>query len=266
MKKTLFFLLLFAIHFSFAQEDNYYPLSLDWNAFQTGKTYFAFGHNVKLRKGPSTDDEVITLIAIGGQVEILKARDETFHIDGYDSRWYQVKVGEKTGYVVGALLAMQGIEVANQRFLFTKNQGGLVVRAIIGAGTYTELTMATRGNVAGVKVYGNRGLSGVKHVLYIDYQGNCCGCEMGGSYLFYDGKQLFHAIDALASGDIDFVEEVIIIFPADNKDLASNKIIYRRRDVEIKEEATNWQVEQITSRELEWRDGKFFPEDFRKNR
>lgn len=263
MKNILFLFLFCTAHFIFAQQDSYKSLQRNIDAFQEDSTYFIFGHNVKLREGASTDDEVVTLLAIGEQIEVLERTKETFHISGYDSHWFKVKSGEKMGYVVGALLAIQGIEIDNQRFLFNRNLEGLVIRALQKANTYVEQKIELHGSVAGVQAFGNRGLEGIKHVIYLDYQGECCGCEMGGSYFFYDGKRLIHAIDKFSSGDIGFSDSENIIFPADKKGLPSNKIIFQSNSSEVVDEVTNWEESHSTSRELVWRDGKFHPEDFR---
>lgn len=236
------------------------------DAFEQGKSYFVFGHNVKLRKGPSTDDEVIKLLAIGDEVEIIEKQEVMFQIDGYEANWFEVKSGDKSGFVVGALLAEQGFSFQEQRFLVNKGFDGLYIRAMQREGKYTELKFNPNGWVVGIQASDNKGLKGIRHILYIDYQGECCGCEMGGSYIFYDGNRLIHAIDVSASGDGGYVDEESIIFPAEKEGLAPNKIIFQSRSSEVIDEDTNWEETHTISRELEWEEGEFYPKDFRKGR
>jgi len=264
MKNILLTLLLFSTTALFAQQDKSYNLPYQMDYFEDGKDYYVFGHNVKLRKGPSTDEEVVMLLSIGDQVEIVDKQDVLYKIGGYEANWFEVKSGNKTGFVVGALLAEQGLDFEGQRFLFNKTNTGISIRALQDKGAYSELKFEPRGSATSVRPYDNRGLAGIKNILYIDYQGECCGCEMGGSYIFYDGKKLIDAIDVLASGDGGYYEEESVTFPAEKEGLSSNKVIFHNRSGEVMDEDTNWEIETISKRELTWEGDAFYPENFRR--
>ena len=263
---SLFLILLLNFNLLLAQKINFLYQEI---TFEPGVSLFVFGNNTKLRQSPATDSEVIELLKIGESIEILANTENTFLFNGFESPWYKIKHGDNIGYVVGGLLANTAIMADGQQFLFNfkraENQDYLLTRAIQPNHEYVELiTELSHLNIS-VEAMGDKGLSDIKNVIYLNYWSESCGMEGGGHYLFYDGKNLHDAMHLkhIGDGGIYYIIEELI-FPDDTTGI-DDRLIYTMESEKVIDEDTNWKIGKSMSREIEWKDGKIYPEDFRKN-
>ncbi len=267
MNKLFLTIALWGFSFLFAQQDNFfYPERM---GFSKGQKVSVFGDNTKLRQAPGTEAEVVALLKIGQQVEVLEGTEKTFSFNGFDSPWYQVKAGDKTGYVVGGLLAMWTESVGERRFLFNYKKSGddfsLLIRVLEYDGEYLQKEVKLDHPNISLHAYDHKGLSGIQNIVLIDYSAEACGMEGGGAYLFYDGTGLHEAmsVSVIGDGGVYYLHEKLI-FPEDSVGLERNKIIFQMDEEEVRDEESNWVERHFMTIELKWQNGKIFPEDFRK--
>ena len=258
------FLLLFAVTSSYSvysQNDLYHS---PYKLLEKDKVYHLFGDNVKFRKLPKLDSEVISVLRIGDEVKIIGKSDEFISYNGIDYPFYKVKYEGQEGFISGGLISVDHKKNNNINFVFSlrkeNDQYKILIRAFDSIDLqYTEFMESLVTNDFQLKLSGNKGISGIDNILYLDYIAEACGVQGGGIYYFIIGKELkkvFEISQISDAGVFWYSEE--LLFPTDEggKDDA---IIYRSESGSYKDEATNWTEIVTVNRELKYKDGEILP-------
>jgi len=276
MKKLAILTFLYYLFFPtlLAQEiDNFFT---EWELdFKKESSQYLFGNNVKLRDAPNFKSELIELVTIDKKVKILEKTEAKDIFKGVEHPWYKVQVGNKTGYILGALIAHHKISTSENKvdFYFHINPEYKDKSFSIGIKAYKgkELLNAFDFNPIGhrfsFKVSGNRGIHEISNIVMIDYISEACGVEGGITYLFWDNEQFIHVADLTQMGDGGVLHEhQEFIFPGDpeGRNNGKSEIIFKAEMGHEINEETQWYITNSQSRILKWdsRKKKIIPEDF----
>lgn len=117
------------------------------------------GNAVRLRKEPSTDSKIITLLEKGKKVEILSKEND----------WYKVKVNDETGYVSGSLIknVTEDVIVATTPKaeepkatpVATPTESSVKILAVIGSTVNLRKEPSTESTILGKVVEGDNVIS-----------------------------------------------------------------------------------------------------------
>jgi len=258
--RKLIILLLFATGFSYAQETVYHNPRID---LKNGEYYYLFGNDVKFRKLPNTNSEVIELLKIGTEIEIIDKSQETLVYNGIESPFYKVKFKNEIGYILGGLISIEKREINNSQYFFAfkkiQDNYSLIIRHLTKNSELKEIESELETHEFSVELYNNRGIEGIENVLFINYIAEACGIDGGGIYFFRtknEIKKVFE-IEEISDGGIYWFSETLI-FPNDKKGV-SGKIVYKKEAGVYEDEETNWIEITKTSRELKWENEKIVP-------
>lgn len=225
--------------------------------------YYMFGNNVKLRKQPNSNSEVLDLLKIGTRIKIIEKSKEVLVYNGIKSPFYKVQHNEKTGYVLGNLISLEKKESNNLKYVFTLKKETdtyfIIIRCIKNDFTFTEKQVKIATINFSIELLENNGIDGVKNILFINYLAEACGVDGGGIYFFEtenDLKKVFEIYQMSEAGAFWVWEE--LVFP-NEKDGVKGKILYKKETGQYKDEETNWIESNKTSRELVWKDGEITP-------
>ena len=259
MTKILILLLL-TTSFVFGQEVKYHSPSTD---LENSQSYYLFGDNVKFRKSPNTKSEVLELLKIGTEVQVLKQTVNTLIYNGIESPFYQVKFNNQIGYILGGLLSLEKKESNNFQFLFSfkrENENySLITRMVNEKKQITEVITPLNTTYFSIDIQNNKGIKEIDNILFINYLAEACGVDGGGIYYFQSKNKLKKVLEIaqISEAGLFWVSEELI-FPED-EDGVKGKIVYKKEIGNYKDDRTNWVEVNTTSRELEWKDGDFFP-------
>lgn len=256
----LIIILLFTSSIVFSQETNYHHPDLD---LKNGEYYYLFGSDVKFRKLPDTDSEVIQLLQIGTKIQIIDKSNETKNYNGIESPFYKVKFNNEVGYILGGLISLEKLEKNNSKYLFAYKKDeenySVIIRYLNENMELKETASELRTVEFSIDLFDNKGIEGVKNILFINYLAEACGVDGGGIYYFQLGndlKKVFEITQVSEAGIYWLMED--LIFPTDEKGI-KGKILYKKELGNYKDEETNWvEINQI-SRELEWKNGEISP-------
>lgn len=239
--------------------------------FEKGSTEYLYGDNVVFRSKPSSSSDALDTLFIGSEVEIVQKMDETSSLNGLDWNWYKVKVGRKTGYILGGLIALD--RVLHDDVVFLVTLAGIEQKS--NDYTYTEYRARTRVLRADseyyghesklnnesfyVEAFGNKGLEGIDNMLRIHLFAEACGVDGGQIYLFNTGDRLVEAANLSSIGDggiFWFIES--LTFPDDERGY-SGAVIYEREHGEAMDEEGDWTKATTHRLVLKWEDDHFTP-------
>ncbi len=187
MKKII--LLLFVLPL-LSLGQSYYSLQ---NEPATGDVYYTFGDNVNLRKAPNSSSEVVGMLPINTRVTVMEVAKNTIDVSGgLEMPWFKIGTKEMViGYVASGLLALNSEKLKDgSSLLYTyRKQGdktGLSYRKTKNEGGYIDLGFQDLLTTEiQVKVMNNQGLSGIDHLVQVDYTAEACGVEGGYSLYSY---------------------------------------------------------------------------------
>ena len=266
MKKIIsIYILLFSTYLVLGQNYNYHNPNLD---LKNGQKYFLFGDNVKFRKLPEKNSDVIDLLKIGTEIEIIEKSDNPINHNGLESFFYKVKHNRKFGYILGGLISLERVKSNKTDYFFTfkkdNNDYYLLIRYLDDNLKIVDLITELRTIEFTIDLYDNKGIEGIKNILYINYLAEACGVNGGGIFYFQldnELKKVFEITQVVDGGVYWFNEE--LIFPTDENGV-KNKIVYIKEYGEYLDEDTNWYETKKVSRELEWKKGEILPRIDRK--
>ena len=75
-----------------------------FSEFEPGVTLYVATANANLRGGPSLSDAVLDTLPLGAEVAIRGVVSEASVVGERVDRWYEVEVGDRTGYLFGSTL------------------------------------------------------------------------------------------------------------------------------------------------------------------
>ncbi|WP_194851703.1 SH3 domain-containing protein [Nonlabens antarcticus] len=181
MKSILFFIFILPI-LIIAQP--YHSLN---NEPSKGDVYYTFGDNVNLRKAPDSGSEIVGNLPINTRVTVLEVATNKIDVSGgLELPWF--KIGTKDmiiGYIASGLLALNSDNLKDgSSLLYTyRMEGektGLSYRKAHKQGGYTDLGFQELlTSEIQVKLMNSQGLSGIDHLVRVDYTAEACGVEGG---------------------------------------------------------------------------------------
>ncbi|SDY07155.1 SH3 domain-containing protein [Lutibacter oricola] len=263
MKKIILILtLILTFQTIFSQSETRY-VSRNFN-FQSNQTEYLFADNVKFRENPNLDSKIIDLLSIDSQIKIIEKTEKTLDFDGVKSNWYKIKVDNKIGFVLGALISVYNLEVENTKFKFQiksneKNDIYLKVR-VISNNRFEQFEYKLIGEEFSIDLRDNQNLNNLDNMIIVDYLAEACGVENGKTYIFWNNEKLYHIADlsSMADGGM-YSYSSYFIFPKSINGI-KDKIIYKRETETMEDEETNWRKESIETRELIWNGEKLIPD------
>lgn len=265
MKIHLTFLISFLLLNSVSgQSDTRYLSS--YFKFTPGSTEHIFANDVKFRKGPDTNSDVIGLLKIGSKIKIIEQSELTQEFDGIEYNWYEIDFNGKTGYVLGALISMRNLTTADNRNLYFQIKSdddgriAIKIRHKLNETEYKESTFGLIGNEFSIDLLNNNGLRNIKNIIAINYLSEACGVEGGVSYIFWDGSNLKHIanLSSISEAGMFYYEEKFV-FP-NQPEGVENKLVYEVERGTIEDEATNWVKTYKEKREYVWTGRELVPE------
>ena len=247
MKNTLFLLFLLFAAPVFSQEEGEEPADKVPYSFYEGQVVYLLADSIHVRAEPSSSSASVTRLAIGTKLTILSETDVITKLNGIYMPWYYVQFnGKKKGYVWGGKIARTSFRsYANNSYAF---HFGLEK---IAEGDYDDVfyqirvekdnkevqRLSFQGFGLGYKEHsctnsGNRGITTLDDVIYVDASAEYCG-DGGGSLVFFRSggkltmvKQLWDMMDA------PMFTSNYFIFPSDMEG-EKGKIILHEEDGEI---------------------------------
>ena len=257
LMKFKVFLCLFLFSFSafYAQEDVVKLLHRN-PEFKNNQNAFLFADKVKLRQEPNTGSTVLELLSIASEITVLEKSPTTFLFNGLDWNWYKVKYQNKTGYIVGGLIALDKQTVASTTYLVTLKKKGeedlILIRMLDENKQYIEYEGDYHTDHAfSITALKNKGVPNVKNILYVDYHAEACGVNGGGYYLFNNGERLTKAVDLYSMSEAGlFSVTESVVFPEDAKGV-KNKITLVREHTTTDEDSQKTET-SIASKAYAW--------------
>lgn len=224
MKYVVLFMFLLWTAISDAQPENSH-----WNGQQLelGKTYYTFADNLTLRAKPDANGDKIALLPVNTAVTIEAISKSVITVNGIALPWVQVTANGKKGYLASGLISLARLPFNNDSHLLyirvnsnTRDEYAQQISfRLAGNNTYRELGTFDLQNLSfAVNVYDNRGLTGIDHVIQVDYLAESCGEEGGLSYFTFSTKTGdFNSLGYFSSvGDADVYHKFEeLIFPSD---------------------------------------------------
>jgi len=266
---SLFSLLIIGLS-AFAQYEDQRIVS-SYYEFEEGSTELLYGDNVVFRSGPSSSSKAIDTLEIATEIKIIQKSDEKAKMNGLEWNWYKVKIGRKTGYILGGLIALDHIRRDDVLFLVTmaginRNSDDyeyvdykVRTRMIRADGEYYGHESDLNTNAFYIEASNNRGLDGVYNILCINLFAEACGVDGGKIYLFDSGERLIEALQLVSVSDAGafwYTEEVI--FPDDEHGW-DGIVRYEREQGEYLNDELYWTKATIHTLNLKWEGDHFTP-------
>lgn len=261
--RLIFIISFFILNTISAQSETRYLSS--YFKFSPGNTEQIFANDVKFRKGPDTNSDVIDLLKIGTRIKIIEQSELTQEFDGIESNWYKIEFNGKTGYVLGALISMRSlttIDNKNLHFQIKSDENGRIsvkIRHAFNETEYKENTFGLIGYEFSIDLLNNNGLQNVKNIIAINYLSEACGVEGGVSYIFWDGSNLKHIADLSSISEAGmFYYQEKFVFP-NQPEGVKDKLVYEVERGTIEDEETNWVKTYKEKREYAWTGTEMVP-------
>lgn len=270
LTRSLGIFALFVLPFSTSAQYNGQRVVSSYYEFEEGSKEYLYGDKVTLRENPNSAAKALDTLAIGSEVVIVRKTEERSSVNGLDWNWYKVKVGRKTGYILGGLIALDRVTYENITYLVTvagvENSSDdwsyvdykVRTRVLQVNGEFYGHEAKLNTNSFYIEAFDDRGLSGIDNMLVINLFAEACGVDGGQVYLFNDGAHLFTGITLSHVSEAGlFWYEERIVFPNDEKGYGN--ILYAREQGEYMDDEMNWSKSTTHSLNLEWKDGRFSP-------
>ncbi len=253
-----------------AQYDNQRLVGSNYE-FEEGSTEYLYADNVVFRSKPSSSSAAIDTLSIGLDIQIVQKMDEKTAFNGLDWNWYKVKVGQKTGYILGGLIALDqiryddvvylvtvaGIEHTKDGYAYTEYR--VRSRAIRADGEFYGHESKLNTDRFYIEAFGNKGVKGVDNMLRINLFSEACGVDGGEIYLFNTGNRLVEAanLSSVVDGSAFWFNESLT-FPDDKRGYR-DAVIYEREFGESMDESIDWTKTIIHRVVLKWEGDHFTP-------
>jgi hypothetical protein len=265
VKRYFFFCFLLISNFSISQYTGQRVVGSSYE-FEEGSTERLYGDRVVLRDKPSSTATAMDTLSIGSEVQIVQKTEEKSSLNGLDWNWYKVKVGRKTGYILGGLIALDHIAYSEDVVYLVTIAGTnrttedweyidykVRARALAPTGEFYGHESKLNTSSFYIEAFGNRGVEGIDEILVINLFAEACGVDGGEIYVFNDGSRLMEAFQLTKlfdGGSFWFTEKVM--FPDDDKNWGNGTIIYTREQGETMNEELGWTKATINTLELKW--------------
>ncbi|WP_346881793.1 SH3 domain-containing protein [uncultured Algibacter sp.] len=190
---------------------------------------YLLGDKVFLRETPSRDAKRLAILSIGTKLMLCDKSEEEEIINGISSHWYEVKVGEYTGWVWGGLIAQKtfgsqayhnvkfayGFERANvnedgsleQKHQLRAYKNGVQVGKIVFDGH--QSTALNMENI------GNKGLYNVEDIIALDVPGTNDAQSKGKMYIFWNNGRFTNVATLMDHANTSYSKTESFVFPSD---------------------------------------------------
>ncbi|HHG84227.1 MAG TPA: SH3 domain-containing protein [Bacteroidetes bacterium] len=242
MKTTLLgFLLLFPL-LLLAQKPQYL-------SYEIGKSSELLADHVNVRSGPDRSENVIATLPIGTSVVVLDDF-EASTIRGIEAPWLKVRFEDgnklQEGFLWAGMLATTSFASKTDpklRFYFGLSHSKeadwfpqlyLQIRAVRAGKQIAKLEFEGVGDLqpgAYWHAYDGLGIPGIQDIFNLGFAAGYCAGPAGDAYIFWDGKQFFHAKTIYSGSDAPVFLEEMLIFP-NNEDGRKEKIILKHKSGE----------------------------------
>lgn len=234
--------------------------------YDVNETCYIITDSAKIRSETNSRSDMLDQLNIGQKVIIKEATNQTQEIGGYEGMWYNVTYRlngkKKTGYVWGGLLSamtaplndslnvLYGLHSVNKHGYSYINiqvyviQGNTILDSVIIKSDATVYT------ACGIEVNGQMGVIGINNIINILFSDSFCGGFFGYTVLFWDGKNLHHAVDIQEGADSPYFMDVKLIYP-DDRSGEPGIIKYESISGYHSDEGTDI-IEDRSSKEYKW--------------
>ena len=186
---------------------------------------------VNVRTRPSLQSDIADTLSIGQEVTIVSKSDQVFKSGNRAANWYQIRYRqagkERVGYVWGANFSIGYQKLRGYEFLLgvtpTKDDGEVtMVVNVVKEGQLKQQVHfeTTQESLTSVRLQWltNKGLTGIKNILFAEVSGEACGVPTMQQYLLWDGDQLIAmpTLVTVSDGGIYYHTEDYI-FPTDKQ-------------------------------------------------
>lgn len=253
-----------AIHVLAQDEFDYSRVAYPYEYFEKGTTQYLYGDKVVLRSEPRVEGKALDTLSIGTSLVIMDQTEEQATINGFTTIWYKVKVGRKTGFVAGSLIAASHV----------LSEGNLYMA--IYANSHEDLKLRCRVLKANGEYYGHEidlptssfyiatksaaSLEGIENVVVVNLFAEACGVDGGEILLFDTGSKLYKALHLSSVSDAGvfwFVEE--LKFPEDDGGM-EEYFVYEREIGEYMDEELMWTKSTTNTILVQWKGDHFEPD------
>jgi hypothetical protein len=195
--------------------------------FYADQVLYVLGDSVNIRQEASTSAKTVAIVAIGTKVKIIKKTETQLTLNGFTMSWYQVEFNSKQkGYVWGGKLAKNSFRSSkNTDYIFhyglEKMVEGQAFYQIRVEKNHKEVQRVSFEGFFGkekdhtITNYGNRGVSNIDDVLYVDADAQFCGDDGGSIVFFFSGSKLYSIQKLYDVADAPVFATDTFIFPAD---------------------------------------------------
>ena len=111
-KQMLSILTILAISLFAKAQDKPHCITQDCG-FEPQQVVYLFADQVQLRAAPHTQSKVVKTLPIGTALTVLEKHENSWRYKGDDYHFYKVSFNGKEGYVLGGLIALQKMTIAN---------------------------------------------------------------------------------------------------------------------------------------------------------
>lgn len=190
--------------------------------------HYVLVDNAIVRECSNTSCKKITTLSIGEKIKLLDQSEKADTINGIISHWYKIKIGSKTGWISGALIAQNAFGSLSDptvKFVFglkeinRENGWPQRVYQLRAFRNNLEIDQKTfkipSSYIRKISTIGNAGLE-LEDVIVIDIpcEGGC-GCATGKLILFWNGQTFSTVENLLGTADAWASESKAFIFPVD---------------------------------------------------
>jgi hypothetical protein len=267
MKKNLFLIFyLFALTiFAQKNEINY---SFGEFTFSENTEAYLFGNNVRLRNEPNTESIEIDKLGILTKIIILEKTENSQIINGVKSNWVKIQAQDKIGYILDNFISCSFLSTDStiylSRIIKENKSYFLDIRKIdsrkLKANAVQIKFKIPHSNIS-VKSYGNKGISNISNIIFIEYLSEACMMPGGGKYLFLKNGEIIIDIELSKVSEAGmFWHTEKLIFPESDKNIEDNTIKFIREYGNVVDESSQWYETKIVERQYKIIENKLVPE------
>ena len=232
---------LFAVVNLFAQEspDVQFKTMTNDTPLEEMSNEYLLAHRVHLRETPSLKSKRIGVLNIGTKLALYEKSENSVEIDGVESNFYKVRVGNAEGWVWGGLIAQQTLgSEANYDVKFVYgfesnkiNEEGKMeskhqIRAYKNGRQIDKIVFdAPTSAPLEIKNIGNKGLFNVEDILTFQVANAETGDAIGDSYIFWNNGKFTNVASLIDYSDATYTKTESFVFPSDMEGLKSTIVL-----------------------------------------
>ncbi|GAB5472028.1 MAG: hypothetical protein Mars2KO_01270 [Maribacter sp.] len=196
---------------------------------------YLLAHKVFLRDKPSLKAKRLGVLDIGTRMVVREKSKHAQEINGINSNWYRVTVGEATGWVWGGMIAQKAFgSGADYKVKFVYGlESNTVTEAGINETKYqlrafkdgVQLDKVVLDSLSafplGIKNIGNKGLFNVEDIIALDLADLNTGHTIGKSYIFWNNGRFTNVANLRDQVTDAYAKSEYFVFPSDMQGIKS---------------------------------------------